>query len=187
MRIRYNLAFTLIELLISLAIISIIISMAVLSIRTASPEEDLKDFAQKMANKMEYAMERAELSMTSYGITFNDENYYFVVLDENNKWQVLSDSKYLKLQNLEKKYIITAEYPSGELNFKTKADDEEIDIFGKKDDKEEKPIEPRIYFFADGEFMPDFILHIVDNDNEIEATIEPDEYKLFKITTDDIL
>jgi general secretion pathway protein H len=182
--------FTLIELLVSLTIISIIVSVAVLSVRTTNPDDILLEFSQDLKARMEYASERAALTMTSLGLFLQKDSYSFVFLDENNKWQMIDDSRYLKLQNLPEGYTISASFPEGEIDFSpTPSEDNKKDTNDKEENEEKKmePIQPHLFFFADNNIEPNIILSITDKDNNIEAIIKFDENGLFEITMDDIL
>lgn len=82
---------TLIEILVVLVILTVIASILVLSVRAADGSARARQEAMRLASRLDYACERAELSGRTIGLVINIDGYLFLRA-EGDQWQRESDS-----------------------------------------------------------------------------------------------
>lgn len=82
-----TLGFTLIELLIVVAVLGILMGAAVLSLNPASDQRALQGFAQRMAQRIELARDRAIQNNQEWGLHVHEEGYGVVAFDDiSGRW-----------------------------------------------------------------------------------------------------
>ena len=169
--------FTLLELLIVIVIVSILFSYATLSIRTTSPEELIKEEAQRLHRLIQLALEEAVLKNTEYGIEFAQNGYRFLHY-QGNQWQAIDD-KLLRQRELpnEMEIELAVEQLDIVIGESPASNDEEID------DEKKKP-KPQVFLLSSEEITPEFsarftlegvessyiVVGTADGKNEIEQS-----------------
>ncbi|AVP97042.1 type II secretion system protein GspH [Ahniella affigens] len=128
---------SLIEILVVLVILGVVSSILVLSVRAADGSARARQEAIRLASRLDYACERAELSGRTIGLTVQAESYRFLRA-EGEQWQLESDAS-LKAFKL----------PSG-----VRLEGGDVSA------AERQKLTPGILCFATGEVSP-FQLHVV--------------------------
>lgn len=83
-----NAGFSLIEVVIALAIFTIMVSIASISFMNLSPKYRLKKAVWEINSQMNYARYKAIFDGTKVKITFNPNSYFIEKFDEaQNKWR----------------------------------------------------------------------------------------------------
>lgn len=84
--------FTLLELLVVLAIIGIVTGGALLSFGLVGPDRRLTQEADRLAALLDLAADRAELEVRDYGLRFGRDGYEFMVWDPRRRqWSPIVD------------------------------------------------------------------------------------------------
>lgn len=81
---------SLIEVLVMLVILAVIATVLVLSLGAADGNARLRDEAIRLAGRIDYACERAELTGRTIGLTLHAEGYGFLRA-EGEQWRVEND------------------------------------------------------------------------------------------------
>lgn len=91
---------SLIEILVVLVILTIVASILLLSVRAADGSARARQEAIRLASRLDYACERAELSGRTIGLSIRADGYQFMRA-EGERWLIESDSslKPFKLPN----------------------------------------------------------------------------------------
>lgn len=91
---------SLIEILVVLVILTVVASILVLSVRAADGSARARQEAIRLASRLDYACERAELSGRTIGLSVRVDGYQFMRA-EGEQWQVETDAslKPFKLPN----------------------------------------------------------------------------------------
>jgi len=170
-RLRRSGGFTLIEVMVVVAIIAIMAGAVVLNIDFRNVGTIVRDSAQRTRLLMILASDESIYSRQQLGIRFHPNNYEFYILTGNEEgqgtWQILEDER-LKF----------AEIPV-ELEFQVDISGLPIVLEELEDEianaTDEDPIKPHILFLSNGEMMPDFRVVIADKDGEHEHAISTGE------------
>ena len=159
--------FTLIEVLVVVAIIAILVGAVVLKINIKNPARDIKDTALRTGLLMEMASDQAVYTRQQFGIRFHPESYEFYLLAAGEKgeqtWQLFEDDR-LKFKPLAEELDIAVDI-SG-LPIVLEALDDEL-----ADATDEDPIKPHIMFLSNGEIMPDFRVVFADPDGDVQHQV----------------
>jgi general secretion pathway protein H len=83
--------FTLIEVMVVVVIIGVLINFVTLSIGRNTPQDQLKEEAQRLSSLIGLASEEALLRSALIGVDINEEAYSFLRLEEGN-WQPMDDN-----------------------------------------------------------------------------------------------
>ncbi|WP_251358882.1 type II secretion system minor pseudopilin GspH [Kangiella sp. TOML190] len=164
-------AFTLLEVLIAIAIVSIVATGAYLAFGD-SRSGDLKNHAYKLLGQMQIAQEESIIRGVELGLRVDDDGYFFMVYNDE-KWQPLEDHQILKEQKFEEPFRLYVHLEGQEALLKNAEDEEEKD--SNESDSSNSEIEasqkkrlktPQIFMLSSGE-MNEFLLTIgLDNDDE---------------------
>jgi general secretion pathway protein H len=147
--------FTLLELLVVVVIVSILFTYTTLAIRTDSPEDLIKQEAQRLERLIQLALEESILRGEEYAIEFHIDSYRFLRF-ENNRWQPLSGDKILRERQLAMDMEIEMSMEETEIVMKFGSEKSlESDENSDDEDKEAKP-EPQIFILSSGEITPEF-------------------------------
>lgn len=130
--------FTLLELLVVLAIIGVVLSMITLSTGTQDRETQLTEDAGRLAALMGVASDQAVLSFAEYGIRFFPHGYEFMILD-GRKWRPVTDDELLRERRLE---------PDVHLRLITEGQPVTLTDVSTEDDK------PIVFLYSSGERTP---------------------------------
>ncbi|MBO1256831.1 type II secretion system minor pseudopilin GspH [Alteromonas sp. 5E99-2] len=165
MKASKNLGFTLIEILLVLLLMGLATSYVMFNAFSVDQQDKLKDQARRFQVVVDMASDYAVLNQLQLGIRIEEaENqYFFMVLDEDNKWQLLSDDPLYGEQLLPEEFELALsldDLPWEEadrlfdreiFDEKLSLDDASVDI----GDKEEKPLPPpQILIMSSGEITP---------------------------------
>jgi len=162
-----NQGFTLIEIMVVIAIAAILVGAVVLNINFRNPGKTVLQTAQRTALLMRLASDQAVYSRQQFGIRFHPESYTFFALapDESGAgvWQVYEDER-LKFEKPDFKVEFDVEISGlpivlDELEFELEAE------------SEEDPIKPHVMFLSNGELVPDFRVLMENEDGDFQHTV----------------
>lgn len=147
-----NQGFTLIEIMVVIAIAAILVGAVALNINFQNPGKTVLQTTQRTALLMQLASDQAVYSRQQYGIRFHPESYTFfaMVPDETGvgSWEVFEDER-LRFEKPDFKVEFEVEI-SG-LPIVLDELDAELDAV-----TDDEPIRPHVMFLSNGEFVPDF-------------------------------
>ena len=84
--------FTLIEILVVVAIIAVVSVGVLLSVNLAGRDRDLETESNRLYTLFNYAREQAELQTREYGVRFDDDGYEFLTYDNHQGlWRDVSE------------------------------------------------------------------------------------------------
>jgi general secretion pathway protein H len=144
--------FTILEILVVVAVISIITSTILLNTNLSRPDEALKQHTLRVSKTLKLLMQEAILNDVNYALALVPGGY--LVLEFSGEEFLPSEDKFLK--KLANHYSYTDELI--------------IDNQIIKVEKKDKP-DPHILILSSGEMTP-FEWHISDPDNEINTVIK---------------
>ncbi|HNP36456.1 MAG TPA: type II secretion system minor pseudopilin GspH [Woeseiaceae bacterium] len=100
--------FSLIEIMVSVAIIGIVMSVAVLSLNLLSDDRDVQKQARRFVALLDVAQDEAMMQGREFGVEVMRGAYRFVEYDPvSNQWAALEADDTLKLSNLPEDYEIS--------------------------------------------------------------------------------
>ena len=164
--------FTLLELMIVIVIIAILFSFATLTIRTNSPEELIKEEAQRLDRLIQLALEEAVLKNTEYGLEFTANSYRFLSYNEG-EWRAISGDKLLRERKLpdDMEIELAIEQTDIIIGDATEVTDEDIN-----NTDEEKKAKPQVFLLSSEEITPEFsarfTLHGVESSYIVSGSID---------------
>ncbi len=153
--------FTLIELLVVVVIVAILFTYTTLAIRSDSPEDFIKEEAQRLQRLVQLAMEESILRGEEYGIEVYVDGYRFLQLSDN-QWQPLSTDKILRGRKLSHDIELEMRLEDTAISIATALDplsDKKVELDNSLDEVEEDKkttIKPQIYLLSSGEITPEF-------------------------------
>jgi len=153
--------FTLLELLVVVVIVAILFTYTTLAIRSSSPEDLIKEEANRLERLTQLALEEAILRGEEYGIEVHLDGYRFLHFTEN-QWQPLSQDKILRERKLPLDMELEMHLEETEIVIGLATEpmsDNEVDLEATskpKESKKEAEIKPHIYLLSSGEITPDF-------------------------------
>jgi len=164
--------FTLIEIMVVVAIIAIMAGAVVLKIDFQNVGTIIRDNAQRTRLLMIMASDQAIYSRQQLGIRFHPNNYEFYILTSDEKtgqgtWQILEDDR-LKFRDVP----VEMEFRVDITGLPIVLEELEDEIANATD---EDPIKPHVLFLSNGEMMPDFRVVIADKEGEHEHVISTGE------------
>jgi len=143
--------FTLIEILIVIAIIGMVVGAAVLSL-TSQQHRNIAQLAEQLTSQLQLASQEAMLKFTQYGFsTTSKQSYQFYVLDEDEnppRWKIIENRAAFRAAIIPKNYTLEIERTDESL--------------------ESLPVSnpPDIEFHANGDITP-FALEIFDDEKKL--------------------
>ncbi len=153
--------FTLLELLVVVVIAAILFTYTTLAIRSNSPEDLIKEEANRLERLVQLAMEESILRGEEYGIEVYVDGYRFLRFSEN-QWQPLSADKILRQRELSHEIELEMHVEESIISIDTFLDplaDKKADLEDRSDDESEEEkieIKPQIYLLSSGEIDPEF-------------------------------
>ena len=154
--------FTLIELIVSIALIGIITSIVLILYKSSTNSENMKNESVKLISLIELAREEAIMQGREMGMKFTEDGYQFLDFDPMRElWSVRKNDHLLR------KRVIPAY-----LNHKLFLENKDISFSDKEmnDSKSEIQLSaPHIVFFSSGELTP-FEYSIFDDNQTISVT-----------------
>ena len=165
---RRSAGFTLIEIMVVVAIIAIMVGAVVLRIDFQNTGTTMRDNAQRTALLMELASDQAIYSRQQLGIRFHPTSYEFYILSADEKsgtgvWEILEDDR-LKFREIPVDMEFRVDI-SGIPIVLEELEDELANV------SEDSPMKPHVIFLSNGELMPDFRIVMADNEGEHEYAI----------------
>lgn len=141
--------FTLLELLVVIVIVAILFTLSVFSIRGSSPEDLIQEEARRLDRLLQLALEEAVLKGEEYGLEFSTHSYRFLMLDENNNWQIIETDRLLRERTLPQEMEV-------ELVI------EQIDVVvDDNEDSDEDKLKPQVFLLSSGEITPEFAARFI--------------------------
>ena len=93
--------FTLIEMLVVVAIIGVISAAMLLSVSLTGRDSELEKESTRLQSLFTYAREQAELQTRDYGVLFQDDGYEFMVYDVHRaQWRNVFEDDALAVRHL---------------------------------------------------------------------------------------
>ncbi len=151
--------FTLLEVLVVIFIIGLMFSLAVLSVGDGGREDSIRLEAQRFRALLALAQERAVLEAREFSVSFTDDGYGFLVLEEN-AWQAISDDDLFRQRTLPEGIVL--DLTANELP---------VALVPGEDD-EEGPL-PHLLVLSSGELTP-FELKLYARESPVAYRIEGD-------------
>lgn len=143
--------FTLLELLIVIVIVAILFSFVSLNIRSTTPEDIIKEEANRLQRLIQLVLEEAVLKNQEYGLEFKANSYRFLVYNES-QWQTINGDKLLRQRELpeDMEIELAIEQTDIIIGDTTETSDEESE-----DDEKEKA-KPQVFLLSSEEITPEF-------------------------------
>ncbi len=151
--------FTLLEILVVMFIVGLMFSLAVLSVGDGGQRETVRREAERFRALVLLAQERAILEAREFGVSFTDDGYSFLVL-EDNEWQPITDDELFRERTL----------PEG-MGVELTADDLPVDLAAAEEDENEKGPRPHLLVLSSGE-LSSFELSFYAEHGDIAYRIE---------------
>ena len=130
--------FTLIEILVVVAIIGIMTSVVVLAFSLTGRDRELETESDRLYALFNYAREQAELQTREYGVMFQDDGYEFLAYDVyRSSWRGLFEDEALAARKL----------PEG-LDVRLIVDGRQVVLTRPKDAKDKTP---QVMLFSNGD------------------------------------
>ena len=132
--------FTLLEMLVVLAIIGIVTAGVLLSLNLGGHDVPLDTAAHRLHALMRYAREQGELQTRDYGIVFEPRGYRFVVFSErHNAWRQATGDSALRARRL----------PAG-VRLRVVVDGREVKLRAHPEDKNGS-LAPQVMLYSSGD------------------------------------
>lgn len=141
--------FTLLEILLVVALMAAIVVTVMFNLDLAGPESKLEREASRLAGVVTIAVEEAQLQGEEFGLLIEETGYRVLLLDEDDLWQEISDDKLLTNHQLPEGMSLSLELedlPWEVAGLKTGG------LFEEQDDEE--LLAPQIFLFSSGELTP---------------------------------
>lgn len=132
--------FTLLEILVVMFIIGLMFSLAILSVGDGGQEQNVRREAERFGALLALAQERAVLEAREFSVSFTEQGYGFLVLEED-AWHLIADDELFRERTL----------PEG-ISFELAANDLPVDLSVPGDDK--KGPRPHVLVLSSGELTP---------------------------------
>lgn len=149
--------FTLLELMIVIVIISILVSFATLTMRSTSPEDLIKEEAQRLQRLIQLALEEAVMKNTEYALEFSSNSYRFLSYNDGN-WDAISDDQLLRERELPHEMEVDLAIEQIDVIIgKSPEPDSNTSQYGiaENSDEKEKP-KPQVFLLSSEEITPEF-------------------------------
>ncbi len=160
--------FTLLELMVVVAIIGILSSMAVVSLNLGGQADTVQEEGDRLKQLMRLAADEAVFQSRQIGIRFNQKSYYFLSLKgsyTDGQWSDLGDDKRLRKRELPEEIVLTVEVGGLEIVLDT----------AEQDAQSEVPLKPQLIFLSNGERMPDVAVLLSLEEEDIHFRLAENE------------
>lgn len=153
--------FTLIELIVVIVIIAILFTYTTLAIRGSSPEDAIKEEAQRLERLIELALEESILRGDEYGIEIFIDGYRFLRRTDE-QWQPITQDAILRERELPEKMELETHLEDSPLVVDLSSEPlagNEVELDESDESEDGTPTEkiyPHIYLLTSGEIAPDF-------------------------------
>lgn len=161
--------FTLIEILVVLAIIAIVTAGAVLSLSVLGRDSQLDTQRDRLVDRMNYAIDQAALETRQLGLYCTEHGYRFLEFDPRTRlWAPFPAGSALSPRRLPSGLDLRLQVDSHDVVLGTAADARRLEQTGAANFK------PHIMIFSDGD-LTSFRLTLERTGTHHRATIAPDE------------
>lgn len=143
--------------MVVIVIISILISFATLTIRSTSPEDLIKEEAQRLHRLIQLALEEAVMKNTEYALEFSSNSYRFLSYNDGN-WDAISGDQLLRERELPDEMEVELAIEQIEVIIGDRPEPEsDTNQYGIADnsDEDEKP-KPQVFLLSSEEITPEF-------------------------------
>jgi len=169
---RRSIGFTLIEIMVVVAIIAIMVGAVVLNVDFQNVGTIVRDSAQRTRLIMNLASDQAIYSRQQLGIRFHPASYEFYILsaDEasgDGKWEIIEDPR-LKFKEVPVDIEFQVDISGVPIVLEELSDEIAAAT-------EESPLKPHVMFLSNGEMMPDFRVVMSDKDGDHRHAIATGE------------
>jgi general secretion pathway protein H len=156
--------FTLLELLVVVVIVAILFTYTTLAIRSNSPEEIIKEEAQRLERLIQLALEESILRGEEYGIEVFIDGYRFLRFSDN-QWLPLTQDKILRERELPldmelEMSLEETDIVIGLISEPMSNNEVDLEQSEEQDDSKEAEIKPHIYLLSSGEITPEFEIRL---------------------------
>lgn len=172
MTMRRQRGFTLLEILLVVALMSAIVVTVVLNLDLAGPEQKLEREASRLAGVITIALEESQLQGEELGLLVEESSYRVLLLDEEDQWRELQDDKLLTDHQLPEGMSLSLELED------LPWEDEGMKTQGLFDKDDEEQLIPQVFLFSSGELTP-FSLTLTfsaDGSEEINYRLDAQSY-----------
>ena len=152
--------FTLLELLVVVVIAGILFTYTTLAIRGDSPEDIIKQEAQRFERLVQLALEEAILRGEEYAIEVHLDSYRFLHSIQG-QWLPVTDDKILRDRLLPLDMELEMQLEDTEIVIKlgdTAASDQTSEADEASEDDKKAKNEPQVFLLSSGEITPEFDL-----------------------------
>lgn len=155
--------FTLIELMVTIAIVAVLVGAVVISIDFSNVGKDMRESARRTGLIMNLASDQAVYSRTQIGVRFHPDSYEFWALTAEEEglepeWAPVQDPR-LVYRPLP--FAVAFDLDLSGVPVVLESLDEELD-----DATAESPLLPHVLFLSNGEIIPDFTFSMRDANDE---------------------
>lgn len=159
---RHVQGFTLLEVMLVLLLMGLIVSTVTFTALGKSAEQKLEEQAQRFAVVVNMASDFAVLNQQELGLRIEEGSYYFVYLDEEQKWQRIEQDKVFEQRELEEDVTLALElddlpwqeeeslFDQGLFDETLSVSEDEVEI----GEEEEKLPPPQVLLLSSGEITP---------------------------------
>ena len=123
-------------------IVGLMFSLAVLRVGDGGQEENVRREAERFRALLTLAQERAVLEAREFSVSFTEEGYGFLVLEED-AWQLIADDELFRERAL----------PEG-IRLELTADELPVDLAAPDDEETESKPKPHVLVLSSGELTP---------------------------------
>lgn len=160
---KFQAAFTLLEVLISVAIITVVVTGAYLAFGNSLAGE-VKNKSHRLLGQLQIAQEESILRGVELGLLVEPDGYSFMIFN-NETWQPLEEHPILKAEKLDEPVGLFVKLEGQEMLLQNRTED---DSTGKEsvrsgssrsasEEEKKRPRTPQVYILSSGE-MNEFIL-----------------------------
>lgn len=154
--------FTLLEIMVVIAIVAILTGFVVVNIDLRNTPKTIREQSQRLGLLMQLASDQAIYTKVQFGIRFHPENYefYFLGADEGSEpaWQLLEDERLNFRESNEE-----LEFSVDVAGVPIVLEELEEELAGLT---EEESLRPHILFLSNGEVIPDFSITVADSEGD---------------------
>lgn len=180
----FSLGFSLLEILVAMAIMAVMVGMTVPYIGQSS-DKFAKEEIFRLLAAIEMVKDLAVIEDKEYGLVIDEEGYEFLILNDEDEvkpavWEIISENKSLNKHEFEENIEVNISIDGNNI-FQKKEDEidifeDDIDIFNKEEETE-KVEPPQIYFLSTGE-QNQFVIAIAASEDYQSDKDEPTFYRI---------
>ena len=175
--------FTLIELLVVVAILGILLGTAVISFDVGGDQRAMQAYAQRLAQRIELARDRAIQNNQEWGMQVRAETYFFVAFDEHQAQWLRQQQSPFQPDTPPVPIIFRLEVLEGRGALNTGIFDQSVN-----DDDDAEQILPDVVFFSSGEanqFAIEILPADASDDSHVSMRLGTDGFRAVSLYNDD--